>query len=617
MGTFVQKSDTLPSKTHFRRGMATKITIVHPPKTGFCLHLGPWPRQMRPFATFPEGGRVMQSGLDMCRFYMNKSLKPIRRYRRLNHCWQALALVLAMAGLTGCQGVSQAGSSNQQSAQSGALGVDTASLSFGSVLIGHSSNLSVKASNSGTASLTISSAQSSAPEFSLSAPALPLTVAAGQSATLSVTFTPSAAGAVTGTISIASNASDSLVSIPLSGTGVAPGSLTANPASLVFGSVTVGNSQQESSTLTNNGGTSVTISQAAITGAGFTLSGLTLPVTVPAGQNTNFTVTFAPQSTTSVTGSVTITSNAPNPTLTVPLSGTGSASPGSLSANPTSLSFGNVQVGNSQTLSEILTNTGGSNVVISQDGITGSGFNVTGFTPPVTLTPGQRYSFNVSFAPQSAGSGTANLSISSNASNPNLTIALSGTALPTGQLAATTPLNFNNVVVGTNATLSASLTATGSSVTVTSVNPSNSEFSLSGLSFPLTIQPGTPASFTVTFTPQATGTASGSFTFASNASNGPTMESLAGTGTAPPVHSVALSWTPSGSPNITSYKIYRSTTSESFSPPAIGSVSAPTTAYTDNSVTDGVTYYYAITAVNSSNEESTYSTQAAATIPPP
>jgi hypothetical protein len=550
---------------------------------------------------------------------MSESTMAMRRYRRYIPCWQALAIVLTLASLTGCQGVSGASPSNQQPAQTGTLALDTPSLSFGSVLIGHSSSLSVRASNSGTASLTISAAQASAPEFSQSAPALPLTVAAGQSVTLSVTFSPSAAGDVTGTISIVSNASNGAVSMSLSGNGVAPGSITANPASLAFGSVALGNSQQESSTLTNNGGTSVTISQAAISGTGFTLSGLASPVTLSAGQSANFTVTFAPQSAASVTGNVTITSNAPNPTLTVPLSGTGSASSGSLSANPTSLSFGSVQVGNSQTLSEVLTNTGGSNVVISQDTISGSGFSVSGFTSPLTLTPGQKYSFSAIFAPQSAGSATGNISISSNAPNPNLTISLSGTALGAGQLAATpSPLTFSTaVIVGTSANLTASVSATGSSVTVTSVTSNNSEFSLSGLSFPLTIQAGNSASFTVTFAPQSTGAASGTFTFASNASNGSVVQSLSGTGIAPPIHSVALSWKASTSPNINSYNIYRSTTSGSFSPPAIASVSAPTTTYTDNSVTDGLTYYYAITAVNSSNQESAYSAQASATIPPP
>jgi hypothetical protein len=385
---------------------------------------------------------------------------------------------------------------------------------------------------------------------------------------------------------------------------------------LAFGSVKVGSSQQQPATLTNNGGTSVTISQATIAGTGFTLSGLSLPVTLQAGQSTSLTVTFAPQSAGSVTGSLTITSNAPNPTLSVPLSGTGSSTPGALSANPPSLSFATVQVGNSQTLSEVLTNTGGSNVIVSQDTVTGSGYSVSGFNPPLTLAPGHNYTFSVVFAPQSAGSPTGSVSIISNASNPSLAIPLSGTATAAGQLAVTTPLNFGNVVDGTSANLPASLSASGSSVTVTSANSSNSEFTLSGLSFPITIQAGNSASFAVTFTPQATGSASGTLTFASNASSGPTVQSLTGTGTAPPVHSVVLSWSASTSPNIASYKVYRSTTSGgSYTP--IGSVPAPTTTYTDNGVADGQTYYYVTTAVNSSNEESTYSDQATAVIPPP
>jgi hypothetical protein len=378
----------------------------------------------------------------------------------------------------------------------------------------------------------------------------------------------------------------------------------------------VGNSQTLSETLTNTGGSSVTISQDTVTGTGFSVSGLTLPLTLAAGQSTSMTVTFAPQSAGGFTGNVTITSNASNATLVVPLSGTG-ITPGQLSANPTSLSFGSVQVGDSHTLSETLTNTGGSSVTVSQDTVTGSGFSVSGFSPPLTLTAGQSYTFSATFAPQSAGGASGSISITSNASDSTLVIPLSGTATAVGQLAVTpTSLNFKNVVVGTSANLAASLNASGFSVTVTSANSSSSEFTLSGISFPVTIQAGNSVPFTVTFTPQATGAASGTLTFASNASNAPTVQSLTGTGTAPPAHSVALSWTASTSPNIASYNIYRSTTSGS-SYTQIGSVTAPTTTYTDNSVTDGTTYYYVTTAVNSDNQESANSNQATAPIPPP
>lgn len=498
----------------------------------------------------------------------------------------------------------------------GQLSVAPTTVSFVNVEVGTNQSQSVTLTNSGGSSVSVTQALASGSGFSVSGLTLPLTLTAGQSASFNVLFTPQAAGTVSGNVAFTSNASSSTLNLPLSGAALAPGSLTVSPTSVAFGSVQVGSSQQQSASLTNTGGTSVTISNATATGTDFSLSGLALPVTLAAGQSTTMTVTFAPLSAASFSGSVTITSNAPNPTLVVPLSGTG-ITPGQLSANPTSLSFASIQVGSSEKLSETLTNSGGSSVTISQDTVTGSGFSVSGFTPPLTLTAGQSYTFSVIFAPQSAGSATGSISIASNASDSTLVIPLSGTATAAGQLAVTpTPLNFSNVVVGTSANLPGSLNASGSSVTVTSANSSNAEFTLSGISLPVTIQAGNSASFTVTFTPQATGAATGTLTFSSNASNTPAVQSLTGTGTAPPVHSVALSWTASTSSNIASYNVYRSTTSGS-SYSQIGSVTAPTTTYTDNSVTDGTTYYYVTTAVNSDNQESAYSNQATAAIPPP
>jgi hypothetical protein len=498
----------------------------------------------------------------------------------------------------------------------GQLSAAPTSLSFTNVEVGTSQSQSVTLSNSGGSTVSVTQDSVTGSGFSLSGITLPLTLTAGQSTTFNVLFAPQVAGTVSGNLALISTASNSTLNLALSGAALAPGSLTVNPTSIAFGSVQTGSSQQQSATLTNTGGTGVTISQASVTGTGFSLSGLALPVTLAAGQSTNLTITFAPQAAGSVTGSVTITSNAPNPTLTVSLAGTGT-SPGALTANPTSLSFGSVQAGNSNTLSEVVTNTGGSNVTISQDTVTGSGFSVSGFTPPLTLTPGQSYTFSAIFAPQSAGNATGNISITSNASNPSLVIPLSGTATAAGQLGLTpATLSFGNVVVGTSANQTATLSASGSSVTVTSGNFTSSEFSLSGLSFPVTIQAGNSASFTLTFTPQTTGAASATLTFASNASNASTVQSLTGTGTAPPVYTVVLSWTASTSSNISSYNVYRGTTSGG-PYTEIGSVPEPTTTYTDTSVTDGQTYYYVTTTVNSSSQESAYSNQATAVIPPP
>jgi hypothetical protein len=287
--------------------------------------------------------------------------------------------------------------------------------------------------------------------------------------------------------------------------------------------------------------------------------------------------------------------------------------------SPSSLNFGNVQIGNGQQLSETVTNTGRVNVSISQATVAGTGFSMTPWAPLV-LTPGQHYTFTVTFTPPSPTNDSGSVSIVSDASNPNLSIPLSGTGTPApqGQLAVSpTTMSFGNVVVGTNAQMIGTLTASGASVTVSSDTLNGSAFALSGLpSYPIVIPAGQYVQFTVTFTPPGTGVASGSLSFFSNASNSPAVESLTGTGTPPPQYSVNLSWTASTSQNVIGYNIYRGVTSGGpYS--KINPVLNASTLYSDTTVVDGQTYYYVTTAVNSTNEESPYSNQATAVIPSP
>ena len=497
----------------------------------------------------------------------------------------------------------------------GQVTANPASQSFGNVQVGSSKSLSQTLTNSGGSTLTISQATITGPGFSLSGLTLPLTLNAGQSTTFTLKFTPSSAGSFSGSLSITSNGSNPSFAVALTGTGVLPpGTLSPNPATLSFGSVQTGTSKILSETLTNSGGSSLTISQANVTGIGFSITGLTLPLTLSAGQSTNFNVLFSPQASGNVSGNVALISNASNPTLNISLSGTGVA-PGLLTANPTSQSFGNVATGSSKTLSQTLTNSGGSALTISQVAPSGSGFSSSGINPPVTLSAGQSYTFSVTFTPAVAGAASETLAVTSNGSNPNFSIALSGTGVAPGQLAvAPASINFGNVTMGSNASQSGTLTASGGSVTVSSASINSAEFTLSGITLPLTLASGNSVPFTVKFTPQASGAASANLTFASNASNGPTVQSLAGNGTAPVQHSVALTWTASTSSNVVGYNIYRGNVSGG---PynKINAALNPSTNYTDSTVVSGQTYYYVVTAVDTSANESSYSNEVQAVIP--
>jgi hypothetical protein len=107
------------------------------------------------------------------------------------------------------------------------------------------------------------------------------------------------------------------------GTGSPTYLLSASPASLSFGNVTVGTKSVLPIILTNIGTGAVTITQDTITGAGLSGSGLSLPSTLSSGQNTDLSITFAPTVTGSVTGSASVVSNASGSPTVVPLSGAG------------------------------------------------------------------------------------------------------------------------------------------------------------------------------------------------------------------------------------------------------------------------------------------------------
>ena len=538
--------------------------------------------------------------------------------RHLPARWNALAIALALGTMLGCQGLStgKSSSQNQGSQNPGVLTAAPTSLSFGNVEVGTSQTLVETLTNTGGSNLTISDAAVTGDGISTTGLSLPLVLAAGQSATFSVVFSPQSIGSVSGNLALTDDGSSTSLNIAVAGTAVAAGSLSGNPTSFSFGNVLVATSQNQTETLKNTGGESITISQATVTGTGFSYTGLSLPLILAPNQSTTFGVAFAPTSAGAESGSLSLSISGSSTVVNFALSGTG-VTPATLSATPASITFTSVQAGQNQTQTETVKNTGGVNATISQATATGTGFSVTGLSLPATLTPGQSASFSVTFAPQSAGNFSGGVAISSNASNPNLSVALSGTATgqTQGQLSVSpTTINVGNVTVGTSGTQTGTLNAAGASITVSSVSVGSAEFVISGL--PVTIPAGQSANFTVTFTPQASGVASVSASFTSNASNSPTPATVTGTGMAAPVHTVSLSWTASTSPNIVGYNIYRRTgTTGSFT--QINSGLNATTTYVDTSVADGQTYYYETTAVNSSNEESEPSTPISVVIPAP
>jgi hypothetical protein len=189
-----------------------------------------------------------------------------------------------------------------------------------------------------------------------------------------------------------------------------------------------------------------------------------------------------------------------------------------------------------------------------------------------------------------------------------------------GQLTASaTNLNFGNVIVSGNNTLSATLTNAGSSnIAISSVSVSGAGYDASGVPTGLILTPGYAATLNVIFAPAATGGVTGNVTVTSNASNSPASITLSGKGVQPIPHSATLAWTPSTTPTAIGYYVYRASVSGGYTTPLNSSpISEPTTQFIDSNVQAGRTYYYVVTAVDSSNVQSSYSNEVSGTIPTP
>jgi hypothetical protein len=202
-----------------------------------------------------------------------------------------------------------------------------ATLSFGNQPVGVASIAkSATLRNTQTVPLTIFSIAISgafAADYSWggTCPISPNTLAAGKSCSIPVTFTPSALGSRTATLTITHSAITSPQSVALMGNGIAP--VSVSPASVAFSSLFVGTTSPEKTvTLVNHLTTNLTVSSIAATGD-FAIVINTCGSGVTAGQKCTIGLTFTPTALGLRQGTLTIAYVASGSPTFVPLSGTG------------------------------------------------------------------------------------------------------------------------------------------------------------------------------------------------------------------------------------------------------------------------------------------------------
>jgi len=218
--------------------------------------------------------------------------------------------------------------------------------------------------------------------------------------------------------------------------------IAVSPTSLDFGDIQVGSSSTaQTVTITNSNGGKLVIGTITITDTDASqfaiVSDNASGQTLSKGVSANVTVIFRPTSAGNKMGSLFIPSNDPdeNPFI-VTLSGTGTEGPPppptgpDISVSPSSINFGQVQVGTASASENItVTNEGDDTLLIYNLSINDTGFTITsGNISGQSLLPGDSANITLAFAPATPGVQSANLTIPSNdADEATVNVLLSGT----------------------------------------------------------------------------------------------------------------------------------------------------------------------------------------------
>jgi hypothetical protein len=398
--------------------------------------------------------------------------------RRLGELWTSLLAILVsilvLTGLTGC-GFSASGSTG------GVLLALPNPVAFGTVPIGQTATSKVSLLNQSSAPIAIAQLSIAGQSFSLvSQSNVPINIAAGATYNFDIGFMPQQTPTYSGQLTATSAGGATVAQVPITGAGgggsTSTPTLTISPASLAFGNVGVNTASTLPVTLTSTGTAPLTINSAASTGTGFTISGVTLPVTLNPTQSVTLNVQFDPAAAGAVTGQVTIQSNSStNGTAMIGLTGTGTGTGPSGPATLSALSCSNAS----------MTGAGSDACTVTLSGAAGSGglsvtlvsSNAAVTMPATVVVPANASSAGFTATVSSVSTGQA-VTLTASAGGVSKTFALQlNAAVPTLTISPLS-LAFGNVTVSTPSALPVMLTSTGTApVTINSA-------SLSGTGFP-------------------------------------------------------------------------------------------------------------------------------------
>src|SRR5216683_3112017 len=322
-----------------------------------------------------------------------------------------------------------------------------ASVNFSSITVGQSSSSQlVTLTNTGNQGLSVNSIAltgANAADFAATPNCtVPTVLSPNGTCTISIAFSPMAAGLRQASLAIADNAPGSPQTVPLTGTGVSPlPAVTLMPGSLTFPTTAQGStSPAQTITVTSAGSATLHISSVLLSGSNpgdFSLANNTCSGPFAPSASCTISVTFSPLGAGQRTASITIADDAPNSPQSVPLIGTGQAPPPgkpAVTLSPNAVAFGTVTQGTSAGPQSVtLTNSGTAPLHISSVVLGGTNAGVVSMNNGCTASAyaaGATCTISVSIAPVATGTQVATITIVDDAADSPQTIALSANVNP-------------------------------------------------------------------------------------------------------------------------------------------------------------------------------------------
>ena len=442
--------------------------------------------------------------------------------------------------VTGRRGVSTSASLTGAGTGAAALSINPGTFDFDDTEVGtDSAPKTFTVTNTGNIPTGVPTVAlgSGAADFEISGNTCTAVLAPSATCTVNVKFTPTAAGPATRQLNVSATPGGS-TSSALSGTGLAPASLSLAPGSAAFGLAVIGTTTTEQTlTLTNDGDVASGVPSVGLTGpdAGqFTIVDNGCTAALPGGDSCDIDVAFAPTSAGGKTAAVAVSAS-PGGSDTTALTGTGQTAP-DLSISDSSYDFGYSDAPAEKVFT--ITNVGDATTGVPVVGLTGSpAFSITTNTCTAALAGGVSCTVGVTYTGSGTTEQTGQLSV---AATPGGTVTADLTGNPLALTVAPATHDFGGVLVGSSSATQ-SFVLTNHRLTSVQVNSETviGPFPLNTSCLTVVIPAGGTCTFSAHFAPTSPGVASGSVVYGAGADT--VQADLTGTGQTP----AALSLNPS------------------------------------------------------------------------